>query len=331
MDSVAVSHAADLTATRFHSFSEATRGVLEMLERQLPGSAVFVGHLDGDDQRFRIVDARGEASFDLEAGASIDLSESFCIRMAAGEAPNLSNDAASDPVYGSLETRDDLDIGSYAGVPLELGTGERIGSLCAIAHDLDAYSESDLQILRVLGSLLAFQLERDRAEKSLEELTRQLREQATTDALTGLLNRRSFDDFLEREFALTRRDGAPSHLLALDLDGFKAINDTLGHGAGDRALAAFAQALRDVARSTDVLARVGGDEFGVLLVRAKGDGAPERFVARVRDALRLGAGGVQVSFSAGHVPLAAAESPGAALEAADRAMYADKRARGADR
>src|SRR5689334_8713279 len=102
MKAGAVNAAAKLTASRFASFSEATRAVLEMLEQQLPGSAVFVGHFDDEQDRFRIIDARGDSSFELEPGASIDLSDSFCIRMAAGDAPNISNDAGADPVYGAL-------------------------------------------------------------------------------------------------------------------------------------------------------------------------------------------------------------------------------------
>lgn len=80
--------------------------------------------------------------------------------MAAGHAPMLSRDASEDPVHGSLEVQQRLDIGSYVGVPLTVGAGEQVGSLCAIAHDVGAYDENELELLRVLGNLLAFQLER---------------------------------------------------------------------------------------------------------------------------------------------------------------------------
>ena len=84
MDGQAVNAAADLTARRFSSFSEATRAVLEMLEEQLPSGAVFVAHFDDSEDRWRVLDARGDSSFDLAPGASMDLNETLCIRMAGG-------------------------------------------------------------------------------------------------------------------------------------------------------------------------------------------------------------------------------------------------------
>ncbi|MBN1528983.1 MAG: sensor domain-containing diguanylate cyclase [Thermoleophilaceae bacterium] len=329
MDGQAVNAAADLTARRFSSFSEATRAVLEMLEEQLPAGAVFVAHFDDAEDRWRVLDARGDSSFDLAPGTSMELSESLCIRMASGISPMLSGDVQADPSYGALGIVHDLDIGSYAGVPLLIGEGGPIGSLCAIAHDLDAYTQGDLQLLQVVANMLAYQLERDRAQRELEILAIQLREQATTDALTGVLNRRSFGEALDREWALGARDRIPSYVVMLDLDGFKEVNDRLGHAAGDRVLLEFADTLREVTRGTDVVGRVGGDEFAVILVRALADGAAERFVERLREALE--AQGADVGASAGHALLVDAESPAAALAAADELMYADKRARQAGR
>ena len=87
----------------------------------------------------------------------------------------------------------------------------------------------------------------------------------TTTRSTGLLNRRGFERALEAHVAWTRRYGAAGALLVVDLDGFKYVNDTLGHHAGDQLIVACASALRERLRETDVLARLGGDEFAVLL------------------------------------------------------------------
>lgn len=330
MDGITANAAAELTGQRFNSFSDATRAVLEMLEQQLPGSAVFVGHFD-EGETFRIVDSRGDASFDLEAGTTVDLNETFCIRMATQQAPSLTTNAAADPVYGKLALQDEMDIGSYAGVPLELGGGEKIGSLCAIAHDIEAFTESDLQLLRVLGNLLAYQLERDQQRRDLEALTRQLREQATTDGLTALLNRATFDEALRREWSLSNRDGIPSFLIVFDLDGFKQLNDEHGHAAGDEALKGFAGALRSVTRDTDLVGRIGGDEFAVVLVRAQSEDACELLVERLRGALDQLSAASPLGVSAGCVRLPEQESPEAARELADAAMYEDKRRRRAAR
>jgi len=90
-------------------------------------------------------------------------------------------------------------------------------------------------------------------------------QEALTDPLTGLANRRQLIDLMQREFNRARRYRRPLGLLYLDLDGFKAINDRFGHMFGDEILRNVATTLRAVLRSTDLLARIGGDEFAVLL------------------------------------------------------------------
>jgi diguanylate cyclase (GGDEF)-like protein len=100
------------------------------------------------------------------------------------------------------------------------------------------------------------------------ELQRQLEELATTDPLTGLLNRRAFEQEAERVIQHISRHGRCAAILMPDLDGFKAVNDQVGHHAGDRVLMEVAAALRSRLRSTDLLARVGGGEFVMLLPEA---------------------------------------------------------------
>ena len=101
------------------------------------------------------------------------------------------------------------------------------------------------------------------------QLTRVLTEtalEARTDKLTGLANRRSWEEGLAREISRQNRDGRPLSVLLIDLDHFKDLNDTYGHAAGDTALAGVAGILRGQARQSDILARVGGEEFALLLV-----------------------------------------------------------------
>jgi diguanylate cyclase (GGDEF)-like protein len=117
---------------------------------------------------------------------------------------------------------------------------------------------------------------RNRADK----LLRVLEDQALADPLTGLANRRHFDDELARAGVRARRKATPLALLTIDLDHFKTINDTWGHTIGDRALQAVAAAMTSVARGDDVAARLGGDEF-VLLLSSDRTGA-----LRVAEALR---------------------------------------------
>ena len=159
----------------------------------------------------------------------------------------------------------------------------------------------------------------------------QLRRYAEEDHLTSTANRRSFEHAVRLTLELCARHGIPGSLLMIDLDGFKAINDTHGHAVGDATLAAIAGELRERLRATDLLARVGGDEFAVLLPATSGAGARElgeALAARVR-ATTLGPGRPAVSLSAsvgvadfGTAPLPTVEE---LFAAADAAMYAAKR------
>ena len=154
----------------------------------------------------------------------------------------------------------------------------------------------------------------------------ELRHMADHDSLTGLLNRRAFRTALEQHLARARRYGARGALLMLDLDGFKAVNDTEGHSAGDELIAACATALRARLRDSDVIARLGGDEFAVLLPYGGRDDA-EVVAASLVNVVRERPGGLTAS-----IGIAVTDEPELGAEAiladADRAMYGAKRAGG---
>ncbi|MBK8321796.1 MAG: GGDEF domain-containing protein [Betaproteobacteria bacterium] len=111
----------------------------------------------------------------------------------------------------------------------------------------------------------------------------------TTDELTGIRNRRAFLEAGALEVARAMRHSRPLAVMFLDLDDFKKLNDTMGHGAGDEALEVTAATLGDVMRSSDLVARIGGDEFAILLSETGNDvatGAARRLSIALRDALR---------------------------------------------
>jgi diguanylate cyclase (GGDEF)-like protein len=158
-----------------------------------------------------------------------------------------------------------------------------------------------------------------------ELLLERLAEEARTDPLTGLLNRRGFDEHAARELAHIRRDGSPIALATLDIDYFKQVNDEWGHLVGDRVLAHLAEVLDSEARVIDVSARLGGEEFAVLMPGSDEAGA-EAFIERVRASLARPRPDLPVvRISAGIVATADAPDLPTMLEGADGALYAAKR------
>lgn len=164
-----------------------------------------------------------------------------------------------------------------------------------------------------------------------EQLTERLRRMANFDSLTQLPNRTLFQDRLSQALAATRRSGLPTALFCLDLDRFKAVNDTLGHAAGDELLRQAAQRIRLCLREVDTVARLGGDEFAVIL---SGTGRPEdceatarRIIAAVEQPVLIGDAKADVGVSIGiAIADAMTESAEDLLKDADLALYGAKAA-----
>lgn len=149
------------------------------------------------------------------------------------------------------------------------------------------------------------------------------------DHLLPMLNRRAFVRELNRAIAQSARYGIPSSLLYFDLDGFKGVNDAYGHAAGDAVLAHFSEMLCAHVRSSDIVGRLGGDEFGVILSHADDVQARRKAQALNAKLRALPAswddGPIPMSFSYGATALRPGENADMALAEADMAMYAHKR------
>jgi len=154
---------------------------------------------------------------------------------------------------------------------------------------------------------------------------------ADRDPLAPVVNRRAFVRELERVKAYGERYGNTASLIYLDLNGMKAINDQFGHAAGDQALLSVAEALVANVRSSDLVGRLGGDEFGIILSRADRTAAEEKaqILLRLVADLEVKCGGntIPVSLTYGIVELSAHQNAEAALAAADGAMYERKKSR----
>lgn len=157
----------------------------------------------------------------------------------------------------------------------------------------------------------------------------QLENMAVTDELTGLMNRRGMMAALRRELsAAARSESGCGVLIMCDLNGFKHINDTHGHSAGDAYLRAVATALQQEVRPTDIVARIGGDEFAILLTRVDGDNGFARLLKLEQSfhthALTWGARVLPLSASFGATSYGKGDAPEALLAAADLRLYAQK-------
>jgi diguanylate cyclase (GGDEF)-like protein len=219
-----------------------------------------------------------------------------------------------------------LDRGEAAGAPLRVA--DRTWAL--IVRDNGRPGVGLPILIAVVGLCLAALLGALVLVWSRSEKMRELQTQASQDPLTGLKNRRRFEEDLRTELARSRRENTVGALLMLDLDNFKQVNDTLGHPAGDRAIAEIAGVLRARMRATDVVARLGGDEFAVVLPRCELDEAEEVAEAIAR-AIRLhapaGGSAPPITASIGIATFGPrARGYDAVLSAADDAMYEAKRA-----
>ncbi|HUO93409.1 MAG TPA: GGDEF domain-containing protein [Rhizomicrobium sp.] len=185
---------------------------------------------------------------------------------------------------------------------------------------------------RAIVAALNGEVEMLRRDLELARTRLALAEQAADqDQLLPILNRRAFMRALNWHTAAAARYGTPASLLYCDLDGFKRINDAHGHAGGDAVLAHVAKILRANIRESDILGRLGGDEFGILLTHANAEQATNKAHALAKalatEMAEWNGTQIAVSFSFGAFELCAGESAETALMRADEAMYAQKRAR----
>ncbi|WP_217923820.1 diguanylate cyclase [Miltoncostaea oceani] len=221
-----------------------------------------------------------------------------------------------------------IGAGAFAGLRLEHHTVEQAGAPALLGTLFVSYDDRrditprDRRRLRSLGALASLALANSRLHEGTRLSLEDAERRAAADPLTGLLNHRSFQERLLTEFDGATRAGTPLSLVLLDLDRFKAVNDTHGHQVGDRVLAEAARRLAAVTRPGDTLARVGGEEFAWLLPGADEHAAwnaAERARSAIGDAPFATAG--DLSISAGVCDTAHARDASELFRLADGALY----------
>jgi diguanylate cyclase (GGDEF)-like protein len=222
-----------------------------------------------------------------------------------------------------------------SGAPRSRRTAGRAASAGATKPALDlAKAIGDDVSAEVRETLARLDAERTAMQRELEAARARihhLERLADEDSLVPIANRRAFVRELSRKIAFTRRYGPPSSVIYFDVNDMKHINDTHGHLAGDAALRHVAEVLCNNVRSSDIVGRLGGDEFGVILAQTGQDQAIAKAAALAAaiSASPLRWGGIDIGVSAAHgvYSFSGSDDAQVAIAAADKAMYKEKRVR----
>jgi diguanylate cyclase (GGDEF)-like protein len=224
-------------------------------------------------------------------------------------------------------------LGRMLGSIAEGMATERLGNIRARTDEVGTLMQSFAKMLQTVenqaAEINAFASKLDAAYKELESTNLRLKEYSFKDEVTGLYNRRFFSMRLDEELARYRRFNHPASVVLMDLDGFKAVNDDLGHAVGDETLRDIAQILQKHSRGINVVSRYGGDEFAILLVETSKAGA-RLYADRIRQVIASfpfsHGKTLTASLGVASVPDDEAATAEDLFRAADEALYAAKRA-----
>jgi diguanylate cyclase (GGDEF)-like protein len=282
---------------------------------------------DGEGPLRSVSGAEGELLMHPEELFAAADATAFRAVSSAGSAMLLTQRRATNAFDAFLRSRglEDAIVAPLRGEDRTFGllvVGERLG-------DVSTFVDTDVELLETFAGHASILLENGRLEHSLAQVTQlkeQLRHQAYHDALTGLPNRLNLLEAVESEL---KSSAGSTAVLYLDLDRFKTVNDTWGHSAGDELLAEFAGRLSAAVRAQDLAARIGGDEFAVLVRDADAEVAvsvARRMLEDLDGTYTLGCGDVACHVSVGIAVGAAGITTGEDLiRNADIAMYSVKR------
>ncbi|MET0377760.1 MAG: EAL domain-containing protein [Spongiibacteraceae bacterium] len=244
----------------FDSPNDALMDGIAQLAAQICGVPIaLVSLIDRDRQWFK-------AQFGLPGIAETSRDFAFCahtiLRNELMEVADAARDVrfADNPMVLSAPN-----IRFYAGMPLINPQGFALGTLCVVDHHPRRLTDEQRNAMTCLSRLAVALLEQHKVTRSLQRSEERLAHQVHYDALTDLPNRLLFRDRLQNALAQAHRNHWITGVLLIDLDRFKVVNDTLGHGFGDRLIQLVAQRLLACLRDGDTVCRLGGDEFAVLL------------------------------------------------------------------
>ncbi len=208
-----------------------------------------------ENDKFKVVAARGFQNTSRLINRIFPASDLLLREILLVKSPIILEDARYDPRFVKWEGSDQ--IRGWMGVPL-IRHDEFIGLMAIDSYRPNAYTQDDASLASSFANSAAIVIENARLFKQTQQM-------ALTDTLTGIYNRRYFYELAQKEFARSKRYQNPMSIILIDIDHFKNVNDQNGHLAGDQVLMQFVQRIQDELRTSDILARFGGEEFIILL------------------------------------------------------------------
>ena len=322
------------SVTRARTLEDLTRPLLELLEAVTGLESTYLTTVDLAEGLQHVLYARNSQELQIPEGLSVPWGDTLCKR-ALDENRPYTDDVKG--IWGDSGAARELGIQTYVSTPVRTDDGALYGTLCAASSQRRPLTAEAENVLRLFAGLIEQHVARERLVEQLQRANAELKTQALTDALTGLMNRRALMQELARLTSLAQRTGSWLLAGAIDLDGFKQINDQHGHDAGDQFLCGIARRLQAALRGGDVLARMGGDEFVVIGLGPKlvEDGTAAAQLLRQRLAAatvgRYAAAAAIVDYTGASVGVACLDPQRAgtedALRESDAAMYRVKLAR----
>ncbi|HEY9106217.1 MAG TPA: sensor domain-containing diguanylate cyclase [Roseateles sp.] len=263
------------------TLEDLTRPLLEILEAVTGLESTYLTTIDLAEGLQHVLYARNSEALQIPEGLSVPWDDTLCKR--ALDEGRMYTDNVGE-IWADSEAARQLGIQTYVSTPVRTDGGALYGTLCAASSRCRPMTPMAEHALKLFAGLIEQHVARERLIEQLQQLNAELRTQALTDALTGLPNRRALMQELRRLTSLAQRTGSWLLAGAIDLDGFKQLNDAYGHDAGDEFLRTVATRLQAALRGGDVLARMGGDEFVVIGLGPKlaDDGAAAAQLMRQR-------------------------------------------------
>jgi len=249
------------TIPKAQTLEQLARPLLSLLNQFTGMESTYLTTIDTEQGVQRVEFARNAGAMIIPEGLVVPWADTLCKR--ALEENRLYSDNVAE-CWGDSDAAKALGIKTYLSAPIRSQDGRVLGTVCAASSAQVARPANVEPLLALLSGLLGYALERELLVAQLQAANSELGRLALTDPLTGLANRRGIMRDLVQLFALAQRDSKYVLVAVIDLDGFKLINDCYGHQAGDQFLLGIATELKRSLRASDMVGRIGGDEFIVI-------------------------------------------------------------------